>query len=78
MALMGSLIPMPWTLLSGGGDFESFYAQVEAVLEGGASGCMVGRALWGEAARETGAERVRLAQELVVPRMQRLRDLVVG
>lgn len=75
---MGSLIPMPWTLLSGGGDFESFYAQVEAVLEGGASGCMVGRALWGEAARETGAERVRLAEELVVPRMQRLRDLVVG
>ncbi|MEM7285290.1 MAG: hypothetical protein AAF480_02980 [Actinomycetota bacterium] len=77
-AEMGSLIPMPWTLLSGGGDFESFHAQVEAVLEGGAAGCMVGRALWGEAARQTGPERVRLAEEVVVPRMERLRDLVVG
>ncbi len=75
---MGELIPMPWTLLSGGGDFESFYAQVEAVLVAGASGCMVGRALWGEAARAPVTDRVAVTRDLVVPRMQRLRDLVIG
>jgi sulfofructosephosphate aldolase len=76
-AEMGALIPMPWTLLSGGGDFELFFEQVEAVLAAGASGCMVGRALWGEAARCGRPDRVRLTRELVVPRMQRLRDLVL-
>ena len=45
---MNALIPMPWTLLSGGGDFESFFAQVKVALEAGSSGlhgrpCPLGR-----------------------------------
>ena len=62
----------PWALLSGGGSFESFEAQVIDSREGGASGFMVGRALWAEAARATGAERDRLLAEVVLPRWRRL------
>jgi tagatose-1,6-bisphosphate aldolase len=58
----------PWALLSGGGSFESFAAQVAVAVEAGASGFMVGRALWGEAARADDIDRVDLIARLVVPR----------
>lgn len=58
----------PWAILSGGGTFESFAEQVRDAMEGGASGFMVGRALWGEAARARGAERQRIIDEVVLPR----------
>lgn len=62
----------PWAILSGGGTFESFAQQVRDALAGGASGFMVGRALWGEAARARGDERQRVIDELVLPRWHRL------
>jgi tagatose 1,6-diphosphate aldolase len=64
----------PWAILSGGGTFESFAQQVRDALAGGASGFMVGRALWGEAARARGDERQRVIDELVLPRWHRLCD----
>lgn len=64
----------PWAILSGGGSFEAFEAQVVDSREGGASGFMVGRALWAEAARAHGAERDRAITDLVLPRWQRLVD----
>ena len=67
---------MPWAMLSGGGSFEVFEAQVDVALASGCSGFMVGRALWGEAALASGAERSRLIDELVVPRFQRLRTML--
>ena len=73
---MNALIPMPWTLLSGGGDFESFFAQVEVALEAGSSGCMVGRALWGEAARASDADRPTILKTLISPRLHRLHSLI--
>ena len=73
---MNELIPMPWTLLSGGGDFESFFAQVEVALQAGSSGCMVGRALWGEAARATPSDRTAILKSLIAPRLSRLHSLV--
>jgi tagatose-1,6-bisphosphate aldolase len=63
---------MPWTLLSGGGTFDAFAAQAEVAMRAGCSGYMVGRALWGEAARASGDERARLIDELVLPRWRRL------
>jgi len=69
-----SVCSQPWAILSGGGSFESFEAQVVDACEGGASGFMVGRALWAEAARAHGAERDRAITELVLPRWQRLVD----
>lgn len=62
----------PWAILSGGGSFESFARQVGEAMEGGASGFMVGRALWGEAARARGTERQRIVDELVLPRWRTL------
>ncbi|MYC41637.1 MAG: hypothetical protein F4X52_03705 [Acidimicrobiaceae bacterium] len=73
---MNALISMPWTLLSGGGDFESFFAQVEIALEAGAAGCMVGRALWGEAARASSTDRPSILTNLIAPRLSRLHSLI--
>lgn len=69
-----SVCSQPWAILSGGGSFESFEVQVVDACEGGASGFMVGRALWAEAARAHGVERDRAITELVLPRWQRLVD----
>lgn len=43
-------IDVPWVLLSAGVPFEVFAQQVKAACKGGASGFIVGRALWGDAA----------------------------
>lgn len=64
----------PWAILSGGGPFESFAAQVAVATEAGASGFMVGRALWGEAARASAADRDSVVDELVVPRWKQLSE----
>lgn len=65
----------PWAILSGGGSFESFESQVRDALAGGASGFMVGRALWAEAAHSNGADRERAMSEEVLPRWSRLAAL---
>ena len=41
--------PVPWTLLSGGDPYASFVTQVEVACDAGASGFLVGRAVWGDA-----------------------------
>ncbi len=66
----------PWAILSGGGTFESFAAQVAAAVEAGCSGFMVGRALWGEAAHAAPDDRQRIIDELVLPRWETLAALV--
>ncbi|MDJ0770188.1 MAG: DUF2090 domain-containing protein [Ilumatobacter sp.] len=68
----------PWTLLSGGGSFDSFAEQVAAAVEGGAAGFMVGRALWGEAARAAPADRRTVIDDVVVPRWRHLATLAGG
>ncbi len=69
---VSDLIERPWVTLSGGGDFEMFAQQVAVAMDNGCAGFMVGRALWGEAARAQGEEREALLHELVVPRFQEL------
>jgi tagatose-1,6-bisphosphate aldolase len=67
--------PMGWALLSGGGSFDAFAAQLAAAFDQGCGGFMVGRALWGEAARANDADRQRIIDELVLPRWERLAAL---
>ena len=67
---------MPWTLLSGGGSYQSYRDQVEAAVSQGCSGFMAGRALWGEAALAPPTERPRIIAELVAPRLAELRSIV--
>ena len=62
--------PQPWALLSGGGAFESFAEQVAVATSAGAAGFMVGRALWGPAARAPEAERAGVIASVVVPRWE--------
>jgi tagatose 1,6-diphosphate aldolase len=63
---------MPWTMLSGGGTFEDFAEQFAVAVAAGCSGFMVGRALWGEAARAPAEERAAIIQALVRERFDRL------
>lgn len=64
--------PMPWALLSGGGSFEVFRDQLVVAIEHGCAGFMVGRALWGEAARAAPRDRTRVSRDLVAHRFREL------
>lgn len=72
---ISELCEMPWALLSGGGEYEVFRDQLRVALGAGCSGFMVGRALWGEAARAGPEDRATVLAELVVPRMRELVEL---
>ena len=67
---------MPWTLLSGGGSYESYRDQLAAAVSAGCSGFMAGRALWGEAALAPPADRSRIIAEVVASRLAELRNLL--
>ena len=68
---------MPWTLLSGGGTFESYRSQLATAMDSGCSGFTVGRALWNEAALAPPADRPAVIAELIAPRLAALHDLVI-
>jgi len=68
----------PWAILSGGGGFDVFAEQVAAAADGGGSGFMVGRALWGEAARCAADDRPRVIEQVVLPRWRRLTHAVTA
>ncbi len=49
-AQLNASVDVPWVLLSAGTSFDAFCRHVEIACAAGASGCIVGRAVWGEAA----------------------------
>jgi len=70
-------VDVPWVLLSAGVDYPTFCRQVEVACRCGASGFIVGRALWGEACRvEDPEKRRQWLQQEGQKRMQRLVDIV--
>ena len=68
--------PMPWTLLSGGGGYQSYRDQVETAVSAGCSGFMAGRALWGEAVLAPPVDRSSIIAGVVAPRLAELRTIV--
>jgi tagatose 1,6-diphosphate aldolase len=64
--------PVPWALLSGGDPYESFREQVQVACTAGASGFLVGRALWGEYVRASIDEQPRIMETVVQPRFAEL------
>ncbi|MEP7293615.1 MAG: tagatose 1,6-diphosphate aldolase [Chloroflexota bacterium] len=48
---LSASVDVPWVLLTAGVSFDVFCRQVEIACAAGASGCIVGRAVWGEAAQ---------------------------
>jgi tagatose-1,6-bisphosphate aldolase len=68
---------VPWVLLSAGVDFPTFQRQAEIACEAGASGVVVGRAVWAEALEiAADAEREWFLNTIAVSRMRVLNDTV--
>lgn len=67
---------LPWVLLSGGVDDATFEAQVEVACRAGASGVLVGRSVWAEAATMAPDERDRFLATTGQARLRRLVELV--
>lgn len=71
-AELDAACPVPWALLSGGDPYGLFRDQVRIACEAGASGFMVGRALWGEHVTAPDAQRSELIEKVLVPRFREL------
>jgi len=67
---------VPWVLLSGGVDDGTFEAQVSTACDAGASGILVGRSVWAEAATMAPVERDAFLATIGRERLGRLADLV--
>jgi tagatose 1,6-diphosphate aldolase len=67
---------VPWVLLSGGVDEATFEAQVSTACDAGASGVLVGRSVWAEAAPMEPAARDAFLATTGRERLGRLADLV--
>ena len=67
---------LPWVLLSGGVDESTFEAQVATACAAGASGVLVGRSVWAEAATMEPAARDTFLATTGRDRLRRLVDLV--
>lgn len=66
---------VPWVLLSGGVDYDTFLKQVRVACEAGASGVMAGRAVWKEAVTLDIAARNAFLGGVGYERMRRLHSL---
>jgi tagatose 1,6-diphosphate aldolase len=64
--------PVPWALLSGGDPYDLFLEQVRIACNSGASGFLVGRALWGEYVHVSADEQPRFMETVVRPRFEEL------
>jgi tagatose 1,6-diphosphate aldolase len=64
--------PVPWALLSGGDPYDLILEQVRIACDAGASGFLVGRALWGEYVHASADEQPRLMETVVRPRFEEL------
>jgi tagatose-1,6-bisphosphate aldolase len=75
-AELDAATPLPWVLLSGGVDDATFERQVRVACEAGASGVLVGRSVWAEAAALEGAARDAFLMSTGRDRLGRLVELV--
>lgn len=75
-AELDAATPVPWVLLSGGVDDATFERQVAAACRAGASGVLVGRSVWAEAATMEPAARDAFLSRTGRQRLDRLTALV--
>ena len=66
----------PWIILSAGVSFEEFERQTAVACQNGASGVLVGRAVWAEAADLAGEARSEFLRTIAVKRMHRLTEVI--
>jgi tagatose-1,6-bisphosphate aldolase len=67
---------VPWVLLSAGVDFERFALRARVACAAGASGVLVGRAVWNEAVPLRASDRRRFLETVGVERLERLTEIV--
>lgn len=67
---------VPWVLLSGGVDGSTFEAQAKVACEAGASGVLVGRSVWAEAASLRDGARDEFLETEARARLRRLAAIV--
>lgn len=67
---------VPWALLSAGVDYPTFARQTRIACEAGASGVIVGRAVWAEAVKLQGEAREAFIKDTASHRMHELLQLV--
>ena len=72
---LNDAISIPWAILSGGDAFDLFKTQLQIACEAGCSGFLAGRAIWREATRLRGPERLTALHEIVLPRLRALSDV---
>ena len=73
-AQLDAACSVPWTLLSAGVDFDTFVVQARIACAAGASGVIVGRALWAEAVQRPGASRQHFLDGLARERFAQLAE----
>ncbi len=69
---------IPWVLLGGGADVETFRHQVDVVNANGASGYIVGRTAWTGAVTEDAAARSRWLTDVGAPQLAAIRDATLA
>ena len=67
---------LPWVLLSGGVDDATFERQVAAACDAGASGALVGRSVWADAATLPEPERTATLMSAGRARLSRLTEVI--
>ncbi len=66
---------VPWTLLSAGVDYNTFYRQIEIAMEAGASGFLAGRAIWQEVPKLPAEEQDRFLSTTSVMRLKNITNV---
>lgn len=72
---VSAILEAPWVMLSAGADFDTFLGRLETAAATGASGYIVGRAVWREAATLDRTARSKAISNRVVPRLRRLSEV---
>lgn len=73
---MHAACTVPWALLSGGVDYATFEQQARIACQAGASGVIVGRAIWADAVKLQGQERVSFLADIASKRVLELGKIV--
>jgi tagatose 1,6-diphosphate aldolase len=66
---------IPWAILSGGVDYATFLKQARIACEAGASGVIVGRAVWAEAVALQGVARTEFINSTMLKRVREIAAL---
>lgn len=73
---ISEVIPCPWVVLSSGVKPERFPVSVKAACQGGASGFLAGRGIWGDAVRGTPSEYRKRLKDISIGRLKDLVSIV--